>query len=195
MPKPVQDSAFNAAMEDVGSTEMNRQGRGFQALTAMTREPVPWAYEVWDQLVELAKNGDNRQRSIAGQLLSGLAKSDLKGRMLKSFTLVLGLTRDERFVTARHVLLSLWKIAVVSPRYQKMVVDGLISRFKDCADEKNATLIRYDIQCVLRKISDASGDASLRLKAEALFDLEPDPKYRKKYAAAWRGAAASKSCN
>jgi len=40
--------------------------------------------------------------------MSSLAKSDPK-RMLKELDTLFAVTRDERFVTARHSLQSLWK--------------------------------------------------------------------------------------
>jgi hypothetical protein len=66
-------------------------------------------------------------------------------------------------------------------------VDGLAQRFKECASEKNCTLIRYDIQCVLKRIHDVTGDEGLRAKATELIGLEGDAKYRKKYGGVWRG--------
>jgi hypothetical protein len=39
-------------------------------------------------------------------------------------------------------------------------------------------------------VYDFQRDPKLRATAEGLIDLEEDPKYRKKYAAAWSGAKA-----
>lgn len=39
-----------------------------------------------------------------------------------------------------------------------------------------------------RALYDATGDADVRSAALSLIDAEADPKYRKKYATAWRGA-------
>jgi hypothetical protein len=61
-----------------------------------------------------------------------------------------------------------------------------VQRFRECATEKNCTLIRYDILQVLRRIYDAVGDPQMRSTAESLIPLEQDAKYRKKYATLWR---------
>jgi hypothetical protein len=110
--------------------------------------------------------------------------------MVKDSAALLALTRDARFVTARHCLLSLWKVAIAGPRQRKAVLDGLVLRFKECAVEKNCKLIRYDIQCTLRRVFDVKADGQLRSMAEGLIELEEDLKYRKKYAMVWRTAKA-----
>jgi hypothetical protein len=189
MPKPAL-MEWCASVDDLKSDDKARQDRAFVSLTALTEGPVDWAYEVWDELLRLMKEGDNRQRSIAGQVLCNLAKSDPNERIVKDTAALLALTKDERFVTARHCLLSLWKVAIVGARQRKAVVDGLVRRFKECGTEKNGTLIRYDIQCTIRRVYDAEPDAKLRVTAEGLIALEGDAKYRKKYATAWRGAKA-----
>ena len=155
-------------------------------LLKVTDQPVGWAYEVWDGLVEDLRHEDNHRRAIAAQLLSNLAKSDSQNRMLKDFAVLLAVTRDARFVTARHCLQSLWKVAAASKKQQKMVVDGLAGRFGDCLAEKNRTLIRYDILQALRKLYDEVKDERVRAKALELIGSEEDAKYRKKYASLWK---------
>ena len=71
--------------------------------------------------------------------------------MLKDFDALLEVTNDERFVTARHCMQSLWKVGVAGKDQQKKLVEGLTRRFKECTTEKNCTLIRYDIIEDLRK--------------------------------------------
>ena len=173
-------------MDDLRSSDRDRQNRAFQLLLQTTQEPVEWAYQVWDELLRALTQGDNRQRSIAGQVLCNLAKSDPKERMLKDLGALFAVTKDERFVTARHCLQSLWKVAAAGERQRKAVVKGLVQRFKECTSEKNSTLIRYDILAVLRRINDVASDADLRSTAETLMGMEQDPKYRKKYATLWR---------
>lgn len=177
-----------ASMDDLSSNNKECQNRAFLSLSEMTKEPVEWAYEVWDELLRLVAEGDNRQRAIAGQLLCNLAKSDPQQRIVEDVAALLALTKDDRFVTARHCLLSLWKVAIAGSRQRKLVLDGLAQRFKECAAEKNGTLIRYDIQCTLRRVYDIEAGAQLRSTAEKLIQIEEDPKYRKKYATVWRAA-------
>jgi hypothetical protein len=178
VPKP-RSLSYIESTNDLKSSDKDRQNHAYQALIVMTDAPVSWAYDVWDELLRLIAMGDNRQRSIAGQLLSNLAKSDPEQRIIKDSAALIELTKDERFVTARHCLLSLWKVAILSDRHRQTIADGLSRRFKESTSEKNYTLIRYDIQCVFKKIYDLTGDQQLRAKAEDLIKLEEDPKYRK----------------
>lgn len=177
---------YRTSMDDLRSADKERQNQAFQSLLAATQEPLDWAYEVWDDLLRTLVDGDNRQRSIGAQVLCSLAKSDPKGRMVKDAGALLAVTKDERFVTARHCMQSLWKVGVAGERQREAVVKWLALRFEECAAERNCTLIRYDILVVLRRVYDVAGDAQVRSTAETLMNLENDPKYRKKYASVWR---------
>lgn len=166
--------------------DRKQQGASFQELMKLTDEPVDWAYEIWDDLVDLLATGNNRARSIAAQVLCNLAKSDPDGRMKKDLPKLFQTTKDEKFVTARHSLLALWRVGIVDPDLTKRTLAGLEKRYRECDEEKNATLIRYDICCVLRKIHDRIGDSGIPQRAKKLIDLETDPKYRKKYLGEWK---------
>jgi hypothetical protein len=72
--------------------------------------------------------------------------------MLKDFESLLALTKDERFVTARQCLQSLWKIGLAGKKQQSMLIDGLAKQYDECVVEKNYALIRYDILDDLRKL-------------------------------------------
>lgn len=171
--------------DGIRSADRKQQGKAYAALLAAAAGPVDWAYEAWDELLAGLGSKDNRLRSIAAQLLSSLAASDPKGRMLRDFDKLLNVTRDEKFVTARHALQSLWKVGGAGKKQQKLVVAGLARRFAECAAEKNTTLIRYDIIECLRRLYDAVKDEAVRAKALELIETEPDLKYRKKYGALW----------
>ncbi|WNG21225.1 hypothetical protein [Cystobacter fuscus] len=173
-------------------TDAESRAASFMHLLELTQQPVEWAYEVWDELLTLLREGDNHQRAIGVQLLSGLARSDPQQRMLKDLDQLMAVTKDERFVTARHSLQSLWRVGTASPALQKKVVDRLSQRFRDCATEKNGTLIRYDILEVFRKIYDQVHDEHLKQHALALSETEEDPKYRKKYSGLWKDLVAKK---
>jgi hypothetical protein len=95
-------------------------------------------------------------------------------------------TKDKRFVTARHCLLSLWKIGMAGKQQKEMLLHGLTERFRNNMEEKNCTLIRFDIIQGLRKLYDQDNDEAIRQKALDLIETEADVKYRKKYAAVWR---------
>ncbi len=180
------NETIRAQMATVYSSDRDAQGVAYSSLIEATETPVDWAYEVWDDLLKALKHKDNHVRSIASQILCNLAKSDPDGRMLKDFDALLAVTKDERFVTARHCLLSLWKIGAEGPDHKDLVISAFANRFAECASEKNGTLIRFDIIQSLRKLYDHEDDATLREKALALIETEADPKYRKKYASVWK---------
>lgn len=125
-------------------------------------------------------------RAIAAQLLANLAKSDPKGRIFKDFDRLLNVTKDERFVTARHCLQSIWKVGLAGRKQGQLVMKGLERRFHECVTEKNCTLIRYDIIVDLRNLYDALKDEAIKTKALELIETETDPKYKKKYATVWK---------
>jgi hypothetical protein len=154
-----------------------------------TDKPVGWAYDVWNKMVENLSHKDNHNRAIAAQVLCNLAKSDPKNRMLKDFDALLAVTKDDKFVTARHCLQALWKVGIVGKKQQKKLIDGLEGRFEECITEKNCTLIRYDIIQSLKNVYDAAAvkDEKIKEKALELIETEEDIKYRKKYASLWRG--------
>lgn len=168
------------------SNDADSRYASFQYIINLTMQPVDWAYEAWDDLLNLLRTGDNHQRTIAVQVLSNLAKSDPEKRMLKDFDQLMIVTKDEKFVTARHSLQSLWKVAVVNEALKKKVEDNLSKRFDECSTEKNCTLVRYDILEVFRKIYDQVNDDRLKDRALTLIGKEDDVKYRKKYTGLWK---------
>ncbi len=173
-------------LETIHSGEREAQGEAFRALLeAAGRPPVAWTYEAWDVLVRALGAKDNRLRSIAAQLLCALAASDPEERILRDFDALLEVTRDRKFVTARHALQALWQAGAAGKKQRQVLLQGLSRRFKECAAEKNTTLIRYDIAVCLRRLYDAVPDDAVRATAVALIETEPDPTYRKKYATVW----------
>lgn len=173
-------------LDNLLSEDRELQNRAFFFILEATDKPVDWAYEVWDELVKNLRHKDNHVRAIAAQVLCNLAKSDPKERMLKDFAALLAVTKDGRFVTARHCMQSLWKVGIAGKKQQKILMDGLAGRFKECITEKNCTLIRYDIIQSLGNVYDKVKDGKIKEKALELIETEKDLKYRKKYAALWR---------
>jgi hypothetical protein len=180
------DRLTRTNLDNLRSEDRELQNKAFLYVLAVTDKPVDWAYEVWDELVAGLSHKDNHQRAIAAQVLCNLAKSDPKNRMLKDFEALLAVTKDKRFVTARHCLQAIWKVGAAGKKQQKKLVDGLAGRFRECIIEKNCTLIRYDIIQDLRKLYDEVRDEKIREKALELIETEADLKYRKKYASVWR---------
>jgi len=183
------DKTTRTHLDNLHSDDASVRYVAFMYVMGATAKPVPWAYDVWDDLLELLRSGDNHQRAIAAQVLSNLAKSDPKNRMVKDLDAVMAVTHDERFVTARHALLATWKIAAAGKKHQQLVVERLAKRFRSCTAEKNCTLIRYDIIKVLRDLYDEVADERVKEEALALIATEQDLKYRKKYAGLWKAAS------
>jgi hypothetical protein len=180
------DKSTRANLDNLWSQDRVLQNKAFLQILKATDTPVDWAYEVWDKMLDGLRDKDNHVRAIAAQVLCNLAKSDPKQRMLKDLPKMLAVTKDERFVTARHCMQALWKVGVAGPKQREALVKGLQRRFKECVTEKNCTLIRYDIIVSLRNVYDVVKEAALRQKALQLIETESDLKYRKKYAGVWR---------
>ena len=180
------NAAIRKHIQNVRSKDGQAQNAAFLALMKASDRRVDWAYEVWDDLIEMLTDKDNHVRAIGAQVLCNLARSDPKGRMLKDFNRLLEVTRDERFVTARHTFQAIWKVGLAGEKQRKLLLEGLGRRYKECARERNCTLIRYDINVSLGTLYDALKDEEIRKRALAWNETELDPKYRKKYATVWR---------
>ena len=180
------DKTIRTYVDNIRSNDKDLQNKAYTHLLDATDQPVDWSYDVWDEMLAGLTHKDNHVRAISAQILSNLAKSDPKERMLKDFDKLLEVTKDERFVTARHCLQSLWKVGVSGKKQQKMYMHGLERRFKECINEKNGSLTRYDILQSMRNVYEEVKDETIREKALELIDSEQDPKYRKKYAGLWR---------
>ena len=175
-----------ADFDDLWGKDRQKQNLAFTAVLAETVEPVDWAYAVWDDLVAHLASKDNHDRAIAAQVLCRLAKSDPDARLDRDFDALFAITRDERFVTARHTLLAMWEVGVAGPWQRERLLGALRDRFSACSSEKNCTLVRNDIAVVLKRVYDITADDSVKELALALIEAEPDAKYRKKYATAWK---------
>jgi hypothetical protein len=162
------------------------QNEAYYYILKVTDKPVDWAYETWDEIVNNLTHPDNHNRAIAAQILCNLSKSDPENRILKDFKKLLSVTKDEKFVTARHCMQSLWKVGLLGGKQQKAWMNGLQERFEECITEKNFTLIRYDIIQSFRNVYDAIKDDNVKAKALQLIKTEDDAKYQKKYASLWK---------
>ena len=180
------DTKTRKHIDNLRSEERELQNQAFFHILEETEKPVDWAYEVWDELVQGLSHKDNHVRAISAQVLCNLAKSDPKNRMQKDFLALMEVTKDERFVTARHCLQSIWKVGASGKKMQEMVVEAFAERFRNCAMEKNCTLIRYDIIQGLKNLYDELKDEKIKEKALELIETEEDLKYRKKYASVWK---------
>jgi hypothetical protein len=180
------DTTTRTNLENIRSQDRVLQNKAYSYLLEATERPVDWAYGAWDELVRGLSDKDNHVRAIASQILANLAKSDPDNRILRDFDALLAVTKDDRFVTARHCLQSIWKVGAAGEEQRKRLVDGLERRFEECITEKNCTLIRYDIIQGLRNLYDEVKDERVKEKGLELIETEADLKYRKKYASLWR---------
>ena len=62
------------------------------------------------------------------------AGDGVRTRMLKDFDKLLAVTKDERFVTARHCLQSLWKVGAAGPEQRRTVEKSQM--FKPTCEDK-----------------------------------------------------------
>jgi hypothetical protein len=180
------DKTIRIHFDNIRSEDPQEQNKAYYALIDATDKTVSWAYEVWDELLDGLKHKDNHVRAISSQVLANLAKSDPKEKMLRDFGKLLDVTKDEKFVTARHCLQSLWKVGVAGKKQQKVYMEGLEKRFKECAKEKNASLIRYDILVSMKNVYNEVKDETIKEKALALIESEKDLKHQKKYKTVWK---------
>lgn len=172
--------------EDLWSKDRAAQNAAYGAILPLAEDPVDWAYAVWDAVVARLASADNHDRAIAGQLLPRLSLSDPDYRIIRDLPALMAVTDDEKFVTARHTIQSLWRIGLAGTTQRAALLAAVEQRFADCASHKNATLIRHDLLEGLRKLADATGDEIIRPVADRLISSEPDQKYRKKYKGLWR---------
>ena len=181
------DKLTRTHLDHIRSKDKELQNKAFFYVLNVTEKPVDWAYDVWDEMVAGLSHKDNHVRAIAAQVLCNLAKSDPKERILHDLPALLEVTKDDRFVTARHCMQALWKVGVAGKKQHKAYMEGLERRFQECLNEKNTTLIRYDILQSMRNVYNVVKDEKIRKKDMELIELEEDPKYRAKYATLWRG--------
>jgi hypothetical protein len=133
------ENEIRAHFDNLNGMDREQQYQSYRVLLKVTELPVEWAYEVWDELVGKLSHKDNHLRTIAVQLLCNLAISDPQEYILRDFDRILAVTRDKRFVTARHCLQALWKIGLAGEKQKAKVLAGLSQRFAECGQEKNST--------------------------------------------------------
>lgn len=180
------DVEIQRYFDDLESKDKEAQYEAYNHIMEETEGKVDWAYEVWDQLIEDLTNRDIHKRSRAVQFLSSLAISDPEQRMIRDFSKIWEVTKDPKFVTARHSLQTIWKVGLAGEEQQELVLNHLSNRFKNCTDEKNYTLRRFDIIQGMRNLYDAVQDEEIKELALELIEMEEDNKYKKKYVTAWK---------
>jgi hypothetical protein len=180
------DKTIQTYFDNLNATDKEVQYEAYNQMLSAVEEQVDWAYEVWDQLKIELTDKDNHKRSRAAQFLAHLAISDPEKRILMDFPAIWGLTYDKKFVTARHSLQSVWRICLAGSEQKEMVLKYLIDRFQNCTNEKNYTLIRFDIITGLRNLYNELQEDEIRQIAMDLINIEADNKYEKKYLGVWK---------
>ncbi|MGF2616294.1 hypothetical protein FZC84_00745 [Rossellomorea vietnamensis] len=180
------DSELKLEFEKSKTGDKEERYEAYHKILNITDQKVDWAYEVWNQLLEDLTHKDNHQRSRAAQYLANLAKSDPELRIMKDFPRLWAVTKDDKFVTARHSLQSIWKVGIAGTPQKEMVMEYMTERFKNGTDEKNFTLIRNDIQQNMRNLYDHYNDETIKRAALDLIDKVEEQKYKKKYMAIWK---------
>jgi hypothetical protein len=169
---------------DLWVADRDQQNEAYRSLLEDTEGGADWAGEVWDDVVGHLDD-DNHNRSIAAQIMVNLGVG-LPDRLVDDFGALTAVTYDDRFVTARHALQSLWRVGTIGPRHRDLLIDFLRQRFDDASKDKNTTLIRADIIELLARLHAAEHDEVVGDVADELIAAEDDDKYRAKYATIWR---------
>jgi hypothetical protein len=164
--------------------------QAFLELMKLTEKPVSWSYDVWDRMLKGLSHEDGHQRAFAAQMLAHLAISDPEDRMRRDFAALAAVMRDDKTVTARHALQSIWRVGLAGKDQRKRLVEALAERFGECRSEKNGTLVRTDVITALGQLFRAVGEPAVETRAEILMASETDPKAQRKQRACWRKATA-----
>lgn len=181
------DIQTRSKMNAIYSEDREIQHRAFLDLLEAAEKSVDWAYEVWDELAAGLASPNNRVRAISAQLLCSLArKSDPEKRILRDFPRLMAVTKDPRFVTARHTLQAVWRVGVAGEEQKQLLLTALSDRFATCIDEKNYMLVRYDIIVALKRLYDEIKDEKIRFLALKLIGLEENPRNHRKDLSVWK---------
>jgi len=172
------------------SPDRDEAYQAFVDLMTLAEEPVDWSYDIWDQMVRDLAHKDGHKRAFAAQMLAHLAISDPENRMRRDFPALAAAMTDEKTVTARHTLQSIWRVGLAGEERRTLVLNALTKRYHECAEEKNGSLVRTDVIAALGHLFRATAHPSIEARAETLITSEDDDKARKKQKAAWKASTA-----
>ncbi|MBN1266744.1 MAG: hypothetical protein JXA25_14705, partial [Anaerolineales bacterium] len=126
------DKNTRQAVDNLNSTDDAIRMDAFQKVLDQTEQPVDWAYEVGDGMLEKLNHPNSFQRSIGIKVLCSLAKSDPENRMADSLDILLSHTKDEKFITSRQCMQSIWQAASGHAGNRKKIISHLTSRYREC---------------------------------------------------------------
>ncbi|NJP36170.1 hypothetical protein [Alkalicoccus luteus] len=151
-----------------------------------TKQEVDWAYEVWEELVDDLHHADPHRRARAGQYLAQLAISDPDQRIIDIFPDLWKVTKDEKFVTARHTLQAAWRIGLAGEEQRNTLLAYMKERFEEAESEKNGSLVRSDIIEGLKRLYQHSNDERSAETARILIASLDDGKTKRKCEKIWK---------
>ncbi len=175
------DLVVKENFNNLGSSDDKLRFISLQYILNITEEKVSWVYEVWDDLLLRLDDDNSYQRSIAIMVLCNLAKSDFQHRLDNSLDRLLAHTQDNKFITSRQCIQSIWKVALTGGKTGEKVIGHLERQFVDCVKDNHYNLIRQDIIQSMRCIYDVNKKADILARAGELVNKEKEEKYRKKY--------------
>lgn len=89
------------------------------------------------------------------------------------------MSKDPKFVTARHALQSIWCVGLAGEKQLQLILDCITERCEAGATEKHGTLIQFDMIQGLRELFDPVEIQSIKERVRALIEKEQDRKYQK----------------
>lgn len=147
-------------MERLNVKDNNIRKEALNKVVELTECPVDWIYDYWDFLVEKLDSKNSYQRTIAMFIISNLAKSDRENRFEGILDKYLLMTEDEKFITSRQTLQTVWKVAIAKENCRKKIVEHLYRMFTENKYlDTHANLIRKDIVETLYKIYESDAEA------------------------------------
>jgi hypothetical protein len=174
-------NTLDTQFADLASKDDKVRYAAFKSLLAETESKVSWFADRFAYLAAKLESDNSYQRSIGIMLLCNLAKSDTEGLLGKVLPDILSHMHDEKFITSRQCIQSVWKIAVAQPLLSGEVISALKKIFHASEGENHYSLIRRDILQSMQHINESTPDLSLEPDILALITSEQDAKYQKAY--------------
>lgn len=175
------ETNINILMEMLSLKDDTARYSAFQELLTITGSPVPWFDQYRSLLMEKLSDENSYQRSIGLMLLCNLAKNDTHHEYRQILDLLMPLINDEKFITERQYLQSIWKVAIVNEEYSKRIIPQLEKEFYDCLSKKHSNLLRQDIIESMIKILEKMPTQEIKDTIGKMIEDEQDEKSKKKY--------------
>jgi hypothetical protein len=171
------DILFN----DLSSKEDDKRFNALTTIMEITESKVEWFDQKYEELIDKINDVNSYQRSIGLMVLCNLAKSDRHNKLSIHVEEIVKHIKDEKFITSRQCIQSIWKLAVINNENKAKIAKALSKRFIECEDENHANLIRLDIIGSLKKMNDEKNDVKIQNRIDELIGMEKNDKNRKQY--------------